>query len=101
MIWLKRQFQAADFAPYQDRLESLMSLVPTRYAEFLMVSTETSRPLISDYYVGLPDESFAGKFDGFERVAETDLPREIDTFLFGDQTKEPFTSRFKFRHRRA
>ena len=27
------------------------------------------------------------------------LPKEIDTFLFGDQTKEPFTSRFKFKKR--
>lgn len=100
MIWLKRQFQAADFAPYQNLLEGLIFLAPTRYAEFLMVSTETSRPLISDYFVGLPDESFAHRFDGFERVAENDLPKEIDTFLFGDQTKEPFTSRFEFRHRR-
>jgi hypothetical protein len=30
-------------------------------------------------------------------LSEAELPREIDTFLLGDQTKEPFTQRFRFR----
>jgi hypothetical protein len=99
MIWLKRRFYAAEFGPYQDKLGELMMAMPTRYAEFLMVSTETEKPLVSDYYVGLPTETMAPFFDGFERVTEAELPREIDTFLLGDQTKEPFTSRFRFRKR--
>jgi hypothetical protein len=76
-----------------------MMAVPARYAEFLMISTNTDEPLRSDYYLGLPIESLAASFLGFERVSENDLPKEIDTFLFGDQTKEPFTSRFKFKKR--
>lgn len=99
MIWLKRRFRAADFAPHQDKLGELMMAMPTHYAEFLMVSTETEKPLVSDYYVGLPIAELARVFDGFEQVAEAELPREIDTFLLGDQTKEPFTSRFRFRKR--
>ncbi|WP_426418464.1 hypothetical protein [Bradyrhizobium genosp. A] len=99
MIWLKRRFHAADFGPYQDKLGELMMAMPTHYAEFLMVSTETEQPLVSDYYVGLPIEALAVAFDGFERAADAELPREIDTFLLGDQTKEPFTSRFRFRKR--
>ena len=68
-----------------------MMAMPARYAEFLMISTNTDEPLTSDYYVG--------PFSSFERVSENGLPKEIDTFLFGDQTKEPFTSRFKFKKR--
>jgi len=97
MIWLKRRFEAAQYAPYQDKLAALQLTLPARYPEFLMVSTNTETPLISDYYVGLPEQSFASAFDGFEPVTEADLPREIDTFLYGDQTKLPFKQRFKFR----
>jgi len=100
MIWLKRRFYAAEFGPYQDKLGELMMAMPARYAEFLMVSTETEKPLVSDYYVGLPLAELASVFDGFGEVSEVELPREIDTFLLGDQTKEPFTSRFRFRRRR-
>jgi hypothetical protein len=97
MIWLKRRFYAADFAPYQNKLGDMLMAMPAHYAEFLMVSTKTDKPLMSDYYVGLPTEVLAAAFDGFERVSEAELPREIDTFLLGDQTKEPFTQRFRFR----
>jgi hypothetical protein len=99
MFWIKRRFHAANFAASQDLIERLMIAMPDRYAEFLMVSTKTDEPLTSDYYVGLPAESLAAGFTGFQPVSESDLPKEIDTFLFGDQTKEPFTSRFKFRSR--
>ena len=54
-----------------------------------MVSTETGTPLVSDYFVGLPAEHLTSAFQGYERVAEADLPKEIDTFLIGDQTKVP------------
>jgi hypothetical protein len=99
MIWLKRQFRAADYAPYQDILEKLLTGSPTRYAEFLMVCTNTEDPLVSDYFVGMPDDSRVGLFHGFQRIAESDLPKEIDTFLLGDQTKQPFTSRFSLKKR--
>lgn len=100
MIWLKRRFYAAEFAPYQDKLGELMMATPSSYSEFLMVSTETDKPLVSDYFIGLPGEPMDRFFDGFERITEADLPSEIDTFHLGDQTKEPFTSRFRFRKRR-
>jgi hypothetical protein len=62
-----------------------------------MVSTNTDDALVSDYYIGVPNEAFLIGFDGFERVAEADLPKVIDTFHLGDATKEPFQSRFRFR----
>ncbi|WGR91843.1 hypothetical protein MTX20_26465 [Bradyrhizobium sp. ISRA435] len=73
--------------------------MPARYAEFLMVSVKTEKPLISDYYIGVPTAEVADAFPEFERISEGDLPKEIDTFHLGDQTKQPFTSRFKFRER--
>jgi hypothetical protein len=100
MIWVKRRFEGADFAPYMDRLEKLMFANPTLYPEFLMVSTNTDDLLISAYYIGVPNESLLIGFDGFERVAESNLPKEIDAFHLGDQTKAPFKSRFRFRRQR-
>lgn len=97
MIWVKRRFAAADYAPYMKRLENLLMANPTLYREFLMVSTNTDDVLVSDYYVGAPNKSLLVGFDGFERIAESDLPKEIDTFHLGDSTKEPFKSRFRFR----
>lgn len=98
MVWIKRRFHAADYAPYMQRLENLLMANAALYREFLMVSTKTDDVLTDDYYIGVPNESFLLGFDGFERVAESDLPKEIDTFHLGDATKEPFTSRFRFRH---
>jgi hypothetical protein len=72
---------------------------PTAYKEFLMVSTKTDDAGVSDYYVGVPSEPFLAAFDGFERVSEGELPKEIGVFHLGDSTKEPFTSRFRFRSR--
>ncbi|WP_330083357.1 hypothetical protein [Methylocystis iwaonis] len=68
------------------------------YAEFIMVSTETPDAMVSDYYVGVPMEHLLAPFEHFERVSESQLPMIIDSFHLGDATKEPFKSRFKFRH---
>jgi hypothetical protein len=97
MIWIKRQFQDADFGHYQDRLDALAIADATRIEEYLMVSTETA---VGDgeYYVGLPDDKFMRLFDGFTHVSESDLPKEIDAFHIGVQGKE-FHRLFKFRDR--
>ncbi|HXW26715.1 MAG TPA: hypothetical protein VEK73_18380 [Xanthobacteraceae bacterium] len=100
MYWIKRRFAYAEYAPYMAILEKLLMANPTQYQEFLMVSTEVpDDPGEGDYYIGVPHKAFAMAFDGFTPVEESDLPKEIDSFLLGDQTKQPFTSRFKFRDR--
>ena len=65
-----------------------------------MVSTRTDHQLTDDYYIGVPSEAYLIGFDGFERVAESDLPKKNDTFHVGDATKEPFQSRSRFRKSR-
>jgi len=95
MVWLKRRFRAADCVPYQDKLAHLMLAMPARYSEFAMVSIRTDEVSARDYFISLPLDALAVGFDGFERVVETDLPREIDSFHLGNATK--LASRFRFR----
>jgi hypothetical protein len=96
MIWGKRRFESADYAPYMDRLEKLLMANPTRYREFIMVSTKTSKAETSDYYVGVPHKTLMSGFDGFENVAESDVPKIVDALHLGDNNE--FDSRFQFRH---
>ena len=95
MIWLKRRFAYADYAPFQDALQKLLLANPTRSSEFMMVSTNFADPHLKEYYVGLPDQSFASAFHDFEFVKESDLPKVIDTVHIADTGTEPFTSRFQ------
>jgi hypothetical protein len=99
MHWAKRQFAYAAFAPYQDRLEKLLRANPARYREFIMVSTDTEKPGVSTYYVGVPEKPFLAIFDGFTPVEEVGLPKEIDTLLIADATTDEFKSRFKFKNK--
>jgi hypothetical protein len=99
MIWLSREFDFAEYAPYQDSLEKLLMANAPRYAQFIMVSTTLDDPKTSNYFVGLPDNTFSPLFDGFAPVAESDLPRVIDSVLIADTTTSEFTSRFETRGR--
>ena len=78
MIWVKRRFAYADYAPYQDRMEKLLMANAPLYQQFLMVSTKADDPDVSTYYVGVQSESFPVGFGGFERVSEDALPKQID-----------------------
>jgi hypothetical protein len=83
MIWCKRRFQWAEFAPYQDRMEKLLMANATRHCEFMMYMVEVKVGL-ADVYVGVPTKELMAVFDGFEPVAEADVPKVIDTLLVAD-----------------
>jgi hypothetical protein len=100
MNWAKRDFRFAEYAPYMDRLEALLIANPTLYRQFIMVSTKTDDPAIGTYFIGMPSHLLLSAFDGFAPVAESELPKEIDTLLIADATTEEFKSRFGFRGRR-
>jgi hypothetical protein len=86
MIWVKRRFELAEYAPYQVRLAKLMLENPSLHSQFIMVSTVTDVPNVFDYYVGVPSQTFFADFDGFVIVDESDLPKEIDEVKFaGDK----------------
>jgi hypothetical protein len=92
MIWAKRQFRFPEYAPYMERLDKLMLANPSMYSQFIMVSTGVSKPALSNYYVGVPDQSFLAEFDGFDIVPESQLPNKIDTVLLGWNSPTPGAS---------
>src|SRR5215475_12944548 len=98
MIWGKRSFQWANYAPYQDKIAKLMMDNSASYRQFIMVSAKTEKAGEDVCYVGVPNETLFGGFDGFQRVEESELPKVIDALLVADGTTEEFTSRFRFRH---
>jgi len=98
MFWAKREFQAADYAVCQDRLAKLMMADAGRYREYIMVSVKGKSVIDSIVYVGVPDQRLLAVFDGFDHVAEADLPKEIDTLLVAEGSSKEFTNRFKFKH---
>jgi hypothetical protein len=95
MFWAKRRFEWADYAPYQDRIEKLLMTNAAQYREFMMFSIEQKVGL-SDVYVGVPAQAFLAVFDGFEPVAEHDLPKVVDSLLVADANA--FKERFEFKH---
>lgn len=95
MYWAKRQFDWADYGPYQDRLEALQMAHPTRCSEFMMFSTKVTTAT-SEYYVGVPTRELLAGFDGFAPVDEGHLPKVVDCLNMGDQNA--FAERFTFRH---
>jgi hypothetical protein len=74
MIWGKRRFELADYAPYQV-LAKLMLENPSLHSQFIMVSMVTDVPNVFNYYVGVPSQTFFADFDGFIIVDESDLRR--------------------------
>ena len=76
MIWAKRKFEGADYAPYMTRLERLLMADAMRAEQYAMVSVEDDDG--EHYYVGMPDEIMLRFFDGFERVRSEDLLKEIN-----------------------
>ena len=97
MIWAKRRFEYAAYAPYQGRIGDLQMANPTLYRQFIMVDVDTDRPGVSDHYVGLPHQTFLAGFDGFESVGEDQLPKEVDGVSLADMTDAEFRSRFRLR----
>jgi hypothetical protein len=93
----KTPFRICGLFAYFDHLEKLMMAAPTQYRQFMMVSTDTDEPGVSDFYVGVPNEAFMAWFDGFERVEESQVPKVIDTLHIGDANE--IERRFQFRHR--
>jgi hypothetical protein len=99
MFWAKRDFNYANYRPYQDALAELQAIYIHRHREFIMVSIDKISRGLGTYYVGVPERFLLGAFDGFEAVAESELPRFIDSLLLADVTSKEFSKRFEF-HRK-
>lgn len=100
MFWVKRALSnAEELGRYHERLVKLLYENPTRYREFMMVSTKTEDPASRMYYVGVLSEAFTEGFDGFEYVRDDELPEVIDAVIAADVDSEEFTSRFRYSSR--
>ena len=98
MYWAKRDFKAADYAVYQDRLAKLMMADAARYRQYIMVSVKGDAIIDCIVFVGVPDQRLLAVFDGFDYVSEAELPKKIDALLVAEGSSDEFTSRFKFKH---
>ncbi len=98
MFWRKRDFRAADYAVYQDRLVQMMMADAAHYREYMMVSVKGKSIIDSTIYVGVPHQSLLRTFDGFDEVSEAELPKKIDALLVAEGGSKEFTSRFEFKH---
>ena len=83
MIWAKRRFEYAEYAPYQERLEKLVMANPGMLDQFLMVAVDIKKPRLSEYYVGLPSDVFLPLFDDFQQIHQSEVPQVIDTLVIG------------------
>jgi hypothetical protein len=99
MVWGKRRFSGIEYVPSFDLLEKLLMANAALHREFIMVSTKTSKPLVDDFFLGVPNKTFLALFDGFEEIEESDLPKRIDTLHIADATTDQFKSRFHFADR--
>jgi len=82
MIWAKRRFAYAAYAPHRDRLADLQVTMPANSREFMMVGREVDDEVgLQDIYIGVPNKELLHLFEGFEIVSEGDLPKEIDAFI--------------------
>jgi hypothetical protein len=96
MIWGKRRFQWAEYAPYQDRLEKLQMANASRYREFIMFAIK-EKAGFQNIYVGVPTKELMVVFDGFEPESEAGLPKVVDTLLLADVNAFKDAG-FEFRH---
>jgi hypothetical protein len=77
MFWAKRCLKRFEDEPYKARMLELMMADLDHYNQFIMVSKHVSSS-VSEYYLGIPSAAVLARFDGFEPVAESDVPTAID-----------------------
>jgi hypothetical protein len=82
-----------------DRLWTLQLAMP-KSREFMMVGREADELGEQDIYIALPNKDLLRLFDGFEVVAEKDLPKQIDVLLYAEHTSGKFEELFTFRDAR-
>ena len=85
MTWIKRRFAYDEYKPYLEALQKLASDNPDK--DFVMASKRFADAHLSEYYIGLSDAAFAGRFRDFEPTSPSQLPDGFDRILFGDPAR--------------
>jgi len=92
MIWAKRDFQFAEYAPYQVQFEELHFKLGGPAAMMMVMAKKNAR--LSDVIISLPDAKFLRMFEGFEIIDESELPKEVSILCVNHATDD-FEKRFK------
>jgi hypothetical protein len=90
MIWVKRTFPREGWYHVQDRFEEQFGARGEPQDMMLLFADRSDYQ--TDIFVGLPDESLLSRYEGFQPIAEGDLPGRV-RLLWGDENE--FNRRFR------
>jgi hypothetical protein len=98
MFWAKKNIELGNYHNFLDHFNEHKPAYPKQSAEFIVSRRKDDDPNVGTFFVGVVSEDHLSVFValGFERVAETDLPKDIDLVHFPDATADA-VKRFKMR----
>jgi hypothetical protein len=99
MIWAKQRVSHAACMIYMETIGALQFEDPSSVGELMMVGRDVDGRH-QDVYISVPSRELLARFDGFEAVSETELPKEIDFIHVAEHTSGQFEKRFTLRDRR-
>jgi hypothetical protein len=99
MIWAKQRVSHTACMIYMKTIGALQFEHPSSVGELMMVGRDVDGRH-QDVYISVPSRELLARFDGFEAVSETELPKEIDFIHVAEHTSGEFEKRFTLRDRR-
>jgi hypothetical protein len=97
MIWAKQRVAHTACMIYMETIGALQFEHPSSLGELTMVGRDVDGRH-QDVYISVPSRELLARFDGFEAVSETELPKEIDFIHVAEHTE--FEKRFTLRDSR-
>jgi hypothetical protein len=80
MIWATRKCTTSEYKQYVQLLQKLLSTYGPQYDnEFVFVSKASGDPQLTECYVGVSALTHLTGFDGFNTIAESGLPKQVDS----------------------
>jgi hypothetical protein len=96
MIWAKQRVSHTACMIYMETIGALQFEDPSSVGELMMVGLDVDGRH-QDVYISVPSRELLARFDGFEAVSETELPKEIDFIHIAEHTSGNFKKRFTLR----
>ena len=98
MIWAKQRVSHAACMIYMETIGALQLEDPSSVGELMMVGRDVDGRH-QDVYISVPSRELLARFDGFEAVSETELPKQIDFIHIAEHMSGNFKKRFTLRDR--
>jgi hypothetical protein len=87
MIWAKQRVAHTACMIYMETIGALQFEHPSSLGELTMVGRDVDGRH-QDVYISVPSRELLARFDGFEAVSETELPKEIDFIHVADGVRK-------------